>query len=187
MTKSTVKDEKGNKCIHGHMYTNCVFCMKPDILKRKDKTTATDVKNAIYDCIGMKEPSPQKCCDKCHDVDTEHTYPAHTITEFCRDSDCECHQSPENENGWEEEFNKKWNKKNHNIKLKSFIKSPIASEKKRLLQEIEEKRDKKNTLTLKPHDYIELRVGLLIQNRTDDKTFELDLPYTIEVTSSQEK
>ena len=42
-----------------------------------------------------KEKTKKKCCDKCHDIDTEHTYPAHTITEFCRDHDCECHNPPQ--------------------------------------------------------------------------------------------
>lgn len=37
-------------------------------------------------------PTPNnRCCHKCHDVDYEKTYPAHTATFFCSNKKCECH------------------------------------------------------------------------------------------------
>ena len=33
------------------------------------------------------------CCDKCHDVTFEKTYPAHTAYHACINLKCECHKS----------------------------------------------------------------------------------------------
>ena len=35
----------------------------------------------------------KKCCDKCYDIHTEHTWPAHTVHDACVNQGCECHQS----------------------------------------------------------------------------------------------
>lgn len=33
-----------------------------------------------------------ECCDKCHDVTFEKTYPAHTAYHACLNLKCECHK-----------------------------------------------------------------------------------------------
>src|SRR3990167_11049037 len=37
------------------------------------------------------KPPEQKCCDKCHDVYFDKTYPAHTAYDACVNLGCECH------------------------------------------------------------------------------------------------
>lgn len=45
-------------------------------------------------CILAKPQEEQNdCCDKCHDVTFEKTYPAHTAYHACINLKCDCHKS----------------------------------------------------------------------------------------------
>lgn len=50
---------------------------------------------------GVFYPEQNDCCEKCHDVYLEKTYPAHTPYHACVNQKCECHQEKQD---WEASF-----------------------------------------------------------------------------------
>ena len=61
-------------------------------------------------CVAVHpQPDTQKtkCCDKCHDVYFEKTYPAHTAHDACTNTSCECHM-PDTPREWEFQAQEEW-------------------------------------------------------------------------------
>ena len=60
--------------------------------KPKEAFAETAVE-ALQNLVAMLHVPPleQKCCDKCHDVYFDKTYPAHTAYDACVNLGCECH------------------------------------------------------------------------------------------------
>ncbi len=100
------KDWNYEKTVQSSQYTNIIPAS--EYLESKEKKEqmgcahGRPVGQPCPHCLGLNNIKPQEpklpknwnpddCCEKCHTVDFEKTYPAHTAHDACTKPWCECH------------------------------------------------------------------------------------------------
>ena len=74
-----------------------------------------------------KKEKTKKCCEKCHNVDFDKTYPEHTAHNFCGNLLCVCHKKEESsQEDWEKEADKILFGGKQAERIKNFIRKLLA-------------------------------------------------------------